>query len=104
MKSHFQLGTAALEFDLHQRQAIDQDGHVIAVVALGRHADLIGYLKHIPAPVITIEETEIKRFSGCLNFSANLSRNMRARSTMVPVLRWFSTWSTRTVWRCEVFI
>jgi|JI6StandDraft_1071083.scaffolds.fasta_scaffold83418_3 hypothetical protein len=44
MKSHFQLGTAALEFDLHQRQAIDQDGHVIAVVALGRHADLIGYL------------------------------------------------------------
>ena len=103
MKSHFQLGTAALEFDLHQRQAIDQDGHVIAVVALGRHADLIRYLKLIHAPVIAIQETDIKRFSG-LNFSANLSRNMRARSTMVPVLRWFSTWSTRTVWRCEVFI
>ena len=51
-----------LEFDLHDRQAVDEQNHVIAMVAVLRiDAQLVDHLEGVLAPVLDIDQGVVKR-------------------------------------------
>lgn len=56
------IDTEALELDLHHRHAIDQQDHVVAVVAVLRiDAELIDHLKVVLAPILQIDQRIVQR-------------------------------------------
>ena len=44
VEGFFHLDAAPLQFDLHQGQAVDEQGHVVAVFVGALKGDLVGYL------------------------------------------------------------
>ena len=50
------VNAAAFQFHLHERQTIDQDGHIIAVCVFPLKGDLVGDLESIFAPFFRIEQ------------------------------------------------
>ena len=57
----FHLKATTLELDLHERQAIHQQSHVIAVRVLARHGDLMRHLVLVLAPMNLIDQLNIAR-------------------------------------------
>ena len=55
--------TPALQFDMYQRQTIDQNGHIIAVIVLGTiiggHGVLIDHLQNIVMDVLFVNQDDI---------------------------------------------
>jgi len=60
IESLFQFQTPAFEFDLHQGQAVDQKGNVVAVFVDSFHGNLVGDLKKIFTPIFTVVETDVE--------------------------------------------
>ncbi len=60
VEGFFEFEAAAFEFDLDQRQAVDEDGDVVAVFVLALHADLLRDLVLILTPVLLVEKFEVK--------------------------------------------
>ncbi len=54
--SLFQFNAATLQFNLHQRQTVDEDGHVIATFLATFNRNLIGNLKLVLTPILLVEE------------------------------------------------
>ena len=56
--SLFQFNATTLQFNLHQWQAVNEDGHVITTFLTPLNRNLIGNLKLILAPILLVEELE----------------------------------------------
>jgi len=54
VKSFFQFNAPALQFDLHQGQAIDQDSHIVAIFIFTGLGYLVGDLEQVIIPVIAV--------------------------------------------------
>ena len=52
----FQFHTPFLQLNLHQRQAVDQYGNIIATLTATFYRNLIGNLKFILTPFVTVEK------------------------------------------------
>ena len=59
----FEFYAPFLEFDLHKREAIDENGNVKAVLSLCLYCYLIGDLELVLAPVFRVEETNPRTLS-----------------------------------------
>ena len=59
--------TPALQFDMYQRQAVDQDGHIIAIVVIGTivggYGVLIDDLQNIIVDILFIDQHDILAFA-----------------------------------------
>ena len=55
------LQPAPLQFDLHQRQAVGDERHIISVLVLPLHAHLLGDLPAVALRVRAIEKLQIRR-------------------------------------------
>ena len=84
----FEFHTPAFQFNLHQRQTVYKNGHIVAALFTAFHRDLVGNLKLVLAPLLTVEElhpdafavhrvkrikaTELLRlFKACASFKVN---------------------------------
>ena len=62
VKGLLHLQPAPLQLDLHQRQAVDEDGHVVAVlVSAAIHRHLLRHLIAVPQWIHRVEELQINR-------------------------------------------
>ena len=55
----FQFQAAAFQFNLYQRQAVDQQGHVIAISIGPLHGDLMGHLVFVLAPLDLVNQFDV---------------------------------------------
>ena len=55
----FELQSAALEFDLNQRQAVDQKRDIVAIGIGAGHGGLIGHLVLVLAPVNLVDQLDV---------------------------------------------
>ena len=59
--------TPALQFDMYQRQTVDQDGHIIAVIVLGTiiggYGVLVDNLQNIVVDILLINQHNILAFA-----------------------------------------
>ena len=54
--SLFQFNAATLQFNLHQRQTVDENRDIISAFFAALNRDLIRNLKLILAPILLVEE------------------------------------------------
>ena len=63
VKGLFKLDSPAFEFNLYQRQPIDEQGDIVAILVSAFSRDLVGNLKLILAPVFLFNECEVETFA-----------------------------------------
>ena len=63
VKSLFKLDSPAFEFNLYQRQPIDEQGNIVAILVSAFGSDLVSNLKLILTPVFLFYKFEVETFS-----------------------------------------
>ena len=88
VKGLFHLHAAPLQFDLHQGQAVDQQGDVVAVFVFAFDGDLVGDLVLVLAPMFACRGIGCRWQLPSSRLSWKRSRRVLARAKTLPLLRW----------------
>jgi hypothetical protein len=80
IESQLQLHASALELDLHQGQAVDQQGDVVPVFALAIHADLVADLELVQTPALglAVQEGDVRGGTIIAVQGVLVAQNLRA--------------------------
>ena len=76
IKGFSDLNPPAFQLNMHQRQTIDQDRHIIAINAVAFLCDLMHHLKSVLAPFVGVEEIDADLLSIITSEPEFLAENM----------------------------